>query len=172
MLELLRKRRSIRRYEDRPIETEKIELLKEAASRSPSSRSLNPWEFIFVEDPAIMTALAKAKPHGSSFLKGAKLGVIVCADPSKCDVWIEDCSIATILLQLTAQSLGLGSCWIQIRLRQAQENLTSEQYIRQLLSIPDAISILSIVAIGYPAEYPNPIPTDELDPRKIHDNHW
>ncbi len=172
MLELLRKRRSVRRYEDRPIESEKIEQLKEAVLRSPSSRSLNPWEFIFVEDPAVLTALAKAKPHGSSFLKGAKLGVVICADPSRCDVWIEDCSIATILLQLTAQSLGLGSCWIQIRLRQADPDTTSEQYIRHVLGIPDTFSVLSMVAIGYPAEHPEPIAAEKLEQSKIHANRW
>jgi nitroreductase len=119
MIELLRRRRSVRKFESRPIESEKIERLTEALLRSPTSRSLTPWEFVLVEDPALLAALSRAKKHGSSFLKGASLGIVVCADAAQCDVWIEDCSIASILVQMTALSLGLGSCWIQIRLRQA-----------------------------------------------------
>ena len=108
MLDILRERRSIRRYTDREIETEKIELIKEAALRSPSSRGLNPWRFLFVTDRALLAELSRAKESGSSFLKGASLCVVVCAAQGESDVWVEDCSIAAIILQLTGQSLGLG----------------------------------------------------------------
>ena len=117
MINLLRKRRSIRVYEDRKIELEKIEILKEAILRSPSSRNINPWEFIFVDDKELLIKLSKAKEHGSEFLESAALGIVVCGNEKKSDVWIEDCSIASILVQMVAQSLGLGSCWIQIRNR-------------------------------------------------------
>ncbi|HWQ20437.1 MAG TPA: nitroreductase family protein [Methanotrichaceae archaeon] len=110
MLELLQKRRSIRAYEDRDIESDIIKKLKEAALRSPSSRGINPWRFIFITDRSKLEELSRAKQSGSSFLKGARLGVVVCAEGSESDVWIEDCSIASIILQLTGQSLGLGSC--------------------------------------------------------------
>src|SRR3989304_1257735 len=117
MIDLLRKRRSIRVYEDRKIEFEKIEILKEALVRSPSSRSINPWEFIFVDEKELLQKLSQAKEHGSEFLEDAAVGIVVCGDEKRSDVWVEDCSIASILVQMVAQSIGLGSCWIQIRNR-------------------------------------------------------
>jgi len=69
MLDILRKRRSIRRYKDKEIEPAIIEQLKEAALRSPSSRGINPWRFLFITDRARLEALSRAKESGSSFLK-------------------------------------------------------------------------------------------------------
>ena len=92
-LSLAKKRRSIRRYLEKPVEAEKIEMLIEAALRAPSSRGFNPWEFVVVTDGVLLEKLSKSKPHGASFLKDAPLGIVVCADPEKCDVWIEDASM-------------------------------------------------------------------------------
>jgi nitroreductase len=75
MLDILIERRSIRRYKDREIETEKINLLKEAALRSPSSRGINSWRFIFVTDKTKLEELSRAKESGSSFLKGEDLDI-------------------------------------------------------------------------------------------------
>ena len=136
-LSLVQQRRSIRRYLDKPVASEKIDRLVEAALRSPSSRGFNPWEFVVVTDNGLLEKLSKAKPHGASFLKNAPLGIVVCADPEKCDVWIEDAAIASIILHLAAESLGLGSCWIQIRKRMYDQTRTAEQYIREVLNIPE-----------------------------------
>jgi nitroreductase len=170
MIELLRKRRSIRKYTDKVIETEKIEILKEALLRSPTSRSFDPWEFIFIDDRELLKLLAISKPHGAGFLKGAVLGIVICADEQKSDVWIEDCSIASILVQMVAQSIGLGSCWIQIRNRNFDDRMTSEDYIRKLLDIPSGIKVESIIALGYPAEKKEPVPPESLKYEKIHIN--
>ena len=77
MIELLRKRRSVRRFEDREIEPDKIEQLKEAVLRSPSSRNFEPWEFIFVDNKALLEQLSKSKPHVAGFLKKASMGIVV-----------------------------------------------------------------------------------------------
>ena len=167
MIDILRKRRSIRRYENRPIDEKSVDILKEALLRSPSSRGINPWNFIFVTDPGLLKKLSAAKEHGAAFLSGASLGIIVCGDESKSDAWIEDCSIASIIVQLTAQSLKLGSCWIQIRNRKHSEDKTSENYIRELFNLPEHIRIESIISIGYPAESKTLIPLNELDYSKI-----
>ena len=167
MIELLRNRRSIRMYTDKSIETEKIELLKEAVLRSPSSRNFDPWEFIFVSDRELLKQLALCKPHGSKFLEHAALGIVIGADGQKSDVWVEDCSIASILVQMTAQSLGLGSCWIQIRKRAYDETMTSEEYIKDLLNLPELMKVESIISIGYPAEKKEPVPKKELKYEKI-----
>jgi len=172
MIELLRNRRSIRKYKDKSIEPEKIELLKEAVLRSPSSRNFDPWEFIFVDDREILKRLAQCKPHGARFLENAALGVVVCADQQKSDVWIEDCSIASILLQMTAQSIGLGSCWIQIRKRAYDDTTTSEDYIKDLLKIPGNMKVESIISIGYPAEKREPVSKEELKYEKIRLNNY
>ncbi len=172
MIEILRKRRSVRKFENRAVEPEKVELLKEAVLRSPSSRSFDPWEFVFVSDQSLLKKLSKSKPHGAEFLKGAALGIVVCAAETKSDVWVEDCAIASILAQLTAQSLGLGSCWIQIRKRSFEEETSSEAYIRGVLGMPDTLRVLSIIAVGYPAEQPEPIPRKQLKDGKIHLDRW
>ncbi|MGW8193255.1 MAG: nitroreductase family protein [Desulforhopalus sp.] len=151
-IDLLRKRRSIRQFLDKPVEKEKIDLLVEAMLRSPSSRSLYPWEFVVVTDPDSIKALAKAKPHGASFMKDAPLAIVVCGDPDKCDVWIEDCSIASINLHLQATDLGLGSCWIQIRKRDHNHLTSAEQYVRDLLGIKSGLAVAAIIAIGYAKE--------------------
>jgi len=167
VLDLLRKRRSVRKYRDEEIKPEVVELLKEAALRSPTSRNFRPWRFIFVEDREKLATLSRAKPSGSSFLAGARLGVVVCADDGESDVWIEDCSIASIILQLAGLSLGLGSCWIQIRLRMHNDSVTSEEYVRSVLGLPENIRVESMIAFGYPDEELEPVPATEMEHEKI-----
>jgi nitroreductase len=168
MIEILRNRRSIRRYKDIEIEADITDQLKEAVLRSPSSRGINPWRFFFIRDRRKLAELSEAKEHGSSFLKGARLGVVVCADENESDVWIEDCSIASIILQLAALSLELGSCWIQIRNRMKGVEMSSEDYIRGVLELPKNMRVESMISIGYPDEDKAPIPRDQLDYHKIH----
>jgi nitroreductase len=172
MLDLLRRRRSIRQFQDVPLEPEQMELLKEALLRSPSSRGLEPWEFIFVDDRAILKKLSRAKEHGAEFVAGARLAIVICADPDVCDVWIEDCSIASFVGHLAAHSLGLGSCWVQIRLRQTAEGKDSEECVRQILGLPEKMRVLSMVAVGKPAQKPRPVPAEKLTFDKIHLNGW
>jgi len=172
MIELLRARRSIRRYTREPVNHQAQELLVEALLRSPTSRNINPWEFVLVDDREQLTRLSRAKEHGSAFLKQAALGIVVCADSTKSDVWIEDCSIASILVQTVAQSLGLGSCWIQIRNRRHDPQTTSEAYIRALLGLPEHIAVQSIISIGHPDETRQPLPADELQYDKVRRNHY
>jgi nitroreductase len=172
MIELLRTRRSIRKYTGRKIEPGKQQLLKEALLRSPSSKNINPWEFIFVDNEEKINRLKVCKPHGVTPFQTAPLAVIICADENKNDVWIEDCSIASILLQLAAQSLGLGSCWIQIRNRMHAENIPAEKYIQHLLNIPENFRVLSIVAIGYPVQEREGKPFEELQFEKIRINEF
>ncbi len=150
--ELIETRRSIRKFSSRPVEKEKIDRLIEAALRAPSSRDFRPWRFIVVDDPALLEKLSEAKPHGASFLKKAALGMVVCGDTTASDVWVEDCAIAATFVHLAAHDLELGSCWIQVRKRDHSLEKTADTYIRDLLDIPDTLSVESIIAIGYPDE--------------------
>ncbi|MBF0468892.1 MAG: nitroreductase family protein [Desulfamplus sp.] len=164
---LIEKRRSIRKFKPIPVEQEKIDKIVETALRSPSSRGFNPWCFIVVDQPELLEKLSRAKPHGSSFLKGAPLGIVVCADENKTDVWVEDASIATIFIQLAAQALDLGSCWIQIRKRHHDDRITAESYIRTLLDIPENFKVESMVAVGYPDEYKSAHSKESLEKGKV-----
>ncbi len=159
MIKLLRSRRSIRKFTNEPISKGMVDLMVEAMLRSQSSRNIRPWEFIIIDEKEQLAYLASAKQHGSGLLQGAAMAVVVIAEHAKSDVWVEDASIASIQLQLMADSLGLGSCWIQIRNRMADENISSDQYVRMALEIPGQYSVESIIAIGHPAE--------SLEPHKI-----
>lgn len=167
MLNILRSRRSTRHYTSEPISPELVDQLKEAVLRSPSSRGLDPWEFIFVTDKTRLAALARVKPHGAYFLGDAALGVVVLGNESTADTWIEDCSIATIILQLTCESLGLGSCWVQIRMREHESGSLAEDKVRQILNIPPNLRVLSIVGIGHPARTAKPHPRESLKDFKV-----
>jgi nitroreductase len=150
LIQLLENRRSARDFEDRPIEAEKVELLKEAALRSPSSRSINPWEFVFVDSPETINALSRCREHSAAFLGRAPLNVVVLGDTEKADTVIEDCTIAAITLQYAAESLGLQSCWCQVRMRPHSDDRTAEEYIRELLGILDNCMVECVIGIGYP----------------------
>lgn len=167
MINMLRNRRSTRSFEKRDIEEDKIEILKEALVRSPSSRSINPWEFILVNDKKTLQELAHCKPHGASFLSGASLAVVILGDTGRSDTCIEDCSIAAITFQYAAESLGLSSCWCQVRLRSHSEDRSAEEYVRERLGIPDRHMIECIIAVGYPAENKSPHNYESLDWEKI-----
>ncbi len=130
--------------------------------RSPSSRGFDPWHFVVVDDPALLKQLAAAKEHGSAFLAEAPLAIVVCADPSLSDVWIEDCSIASVILHLTAASLGLGSCWVQIRQRRHDAALGANDYLLKLLDLPESFQVEAIIGIGYPAEEQAAHPRESL----------
>jgi nitroreductase len=172
MIELLRKRRSIRKYTEEKIDPEPVEVLIEALLRAPSSRGINPWEFVVVDDRELLSSLSHAKKHGAEFLKNAPLAIVVCADSTRSDVWIEDCSIASIIVQLTAVSLGLGSCWAQIRNRMHDSGIPAEEYVRELLGIPKHFTVESIIGIGHPAEIKKPIPARDLQYEKVKRNRY
>ena len=164
---LIRNRRSIRKYEKKPVETEKLEMLVDAALLSPSSMGSNPWVFIVVTDRTVLEKLSKAKPHGATFLKDAPLAMVVCADPAKSSVWIEDASIASIFIHLAAESMGLGSCWIQIRERMHSEVKHSDDYISEILDIPQHLRVEAMIAIGYPDEKKPPRGKKDLQYEKV-----
>lgn len=167
MLELLRHRRSIRKFTDQSVEKEKRDTLLKAALLAPSSMGKRPVEYIILEDKESIRRLQQYKKHGTTPLETATLAIVVIADSRKTDVWIEDASIASILIQLEAVSLGLGSTWIQVRLRESDRE-SSEAAFKREFSIPDTYSVLSVIALGYKAEEKAPYNDDSLDFSKIH----
>jgi len=168
MLKQIQNRRSCRKFTPDKVEKEKIEQLLKAALWAPTSKNNRPWEFIVVEDQTSLEKLSKSKPHGAAFLAGAPLGIVVLADPGKSDVWVEDCSIASILMQMTGESLGLGSTWIQIRKRMFDEQISASQKVREILNIPSGLEVLSIMAFGYKAKEREPYDEDILLWERVH----
>jgi nitroreductase len=171
-LSLIQKRRSIRIFQKKSVEKEKIDIITEAMLRAPSSRGGNPWEFILIDRPEMMDYLSKTKKHGSSFLKNAPFAIIILADTQKSDVWVEDTSIAATYIQLAAEDIGLSSCWIQIRNRPHDENQSGRDYIAEYLEIPEQYQVASIIAIGYPDEQKESHNKAHLQLEKIHFNKY
>jgi nitroreductase len=170
--ELAAKRRSIKVYSQRPVESGKIDAIIEAALRSPTGGARRPWSFVVVTDKAFLEKLSVAKPQGAAFLKDAPVAVVVCGDPSASGLWIEDCSIAAVTMQYAAHELGLGSRWAQMRGNNFNESTTSTQYIANLLGLPESLSVECIVAIGYPGEEMIPYKKDELPFDKVSYNRY
>jgi nitroreductase len=171
-LELLRKRRSIRKFKHHAVEPELIDQIIEAALRAPSSKGQYPWEFIVVTDRKLLEKLSFTKPHGSSFLKEAPLCIVVCGRPDKSDMWVEDCSIASTLMLLAAESLGLGACWIQIRERKHDDYKLASNYVSELLEIPGEMEVEAIIAAGYPDEQKLGHDPAKLHRDKVHQNRF
>ena len=108
--DLLIHRRSIRKYTQEALSPEAVKTILEAGLLSPSSKRCTPWEFIAVEDKETLARLSECKTSGAKPIAGAALAIVVTADMTLTDTWIEDASIAAILMQLQAADLGLGSC--------------------------------------------------------------
>ncbi|MFQ5884761.1 MAG: nitroreductase family protein, partial [Thermoplasmata archaeon] len=113
--DVVRRRRSIRAYKTKEIPKDLIEELLTAAFFSPSSGNRRPWHFVLVSDKSTIQKLSEVTHGSSQFASGAPLMIAVCADSAIAGRWIEDSSIATIIIQLMVTELGLGSCWIQVR---------------------------------------------------------
>ncbi|HHT66531.1 MAG TPA: NAD(P)H nitroreductase [Clostridiales bacterium] len=152
MLEWIKTRRSIRKYQDRQIDPEQLDAILKSGLMAPTGRGSRPWEFIVVTDREKLETLSLTRGRSSQFLSGAPLGIVVAADQDKSTTWVEDAAIAAAFMQLTIHSLGLGSCWIHVRERQFDENKTAEDYVREALDIPESIRVLCILSIGFPAE--------------------
>lgn len=168
LFEAMQKRRSVRQYGTEEIPQEKIDRILQAALLAPSSRNHFPCEFITVRDKDMLKKLSKAKASGSAMLGDADCAIAVIADAEKSDVWVEDCSLAMIYMQLAATELELGSCWVQCRLRASKSGLDSQEYVRNLLCFPENYSLEAILALGTLQAQPEPRPTGGLQTNKVH----
>lgn len=172
LYDLLISRRSIRKYQKKEVEKEKVDILLKSALLAPSSRSIRPWQFIAVDEADLLMKLSLCREPGPKYLAEAPLAIVVLADHSASDVWIEDASIASTFIQLTAQELGLGSCWIQVRERNHTEDESAGEYIRNILEIPEQFSVECMLAIGYPAQEKKPQEEETLLYQKLHYNRF
>ncbi len=147
--ELVKVRRSMRKFTDEKITTEEQRQLMRAALMAPSSKGLHSYEFVVVEDKHIIESLSKSKAMGADFLANAPLAIAVMADPAVSDVWVEDASVAATMLLLQAEDMGLGACWIQIRKRADEQGNDAEQNVRSILEVDESKRVLCIIAVGH-----------------------
>lgn len=169
---LLLERHSIRRYTDQAIDAEHVKLILEAALLAPSSKSKRSWQFIVVEDKSVLEQLAKAKEVAAHPIAGAAFAVVVVANPEESDVFIEDASIAAVFMQLQAEALNIGSCWIQIRNRFSADGEPAEVLVQQLLDIPQYLPVECIITFGHKNEVRKPVDPAKLLWEKVHIGTW
>jgi nitroreductase len=165
VLDNIATRTSIRDYEARPVEKEKVEKLLKAAMAAPTAMNRQPWHFVVVDDRSVLNAIGGEGPNAKKFQK-APLAIVVCGDMSKAlegdgrGFWVQDASAATENLLLAAHAMGLGAVWTGGF--PVQERVDA---LRKTLALPDSIVPLNAVAIGYPAE--NPQPKDKFNAANI-----
>lgn len=160
-------RRSIRAYTAEPVSAELIHKLLVAAMSAPSAGNQQPWQFVVVTERRLLDALADLLPFGK-MLKQAPLAVAVCGDAKgqpREGYWVQDCSAATENLLLAAHALGLGAVWLGVYPR--EERVAG---VRSILSIPERVTPLCVVAIGHPAEPAGP--ADRYREERVHWNGW
>lgn len=165
---LIQNRRSTRKFTERLLSPEQVQLILRAALMAPSSKRSESWQFVVVEDKEMLARLAACKRNGAAFLEGCALAVVVLGNVMESDVWIEDASVASIYMQLQAEDLGLGSCWCQIRNRETEDETPAGEYVRQLLDIPYQLEVLSIIAFGYKGQERKPFDESRLRWEKVH----
>jgi len=166
--ELIKNRRSMRKFTGEELTQDQVVTLLKAALMSPSSKRSNPWQFIVVDDKETLQQLSICKEMGASFLKDAALAIVVMADPLASDVWIEDAAIASLMIQLQAEDMGLGSCWIQVRERFTATGIPSGDFVHNVLDIPLQLQVLSIVAVGHKGMERKPFNEEHLQWEKVH----
>ncbi len=169
-LDNLMTRTSIRSYQDRPIEDEKVEKMLRAAMAAPTAGNKQPWKFIVIKDKQTLKSISE-QFNTMKMAAYAPLAIVVCGDMNNTfpadgrDYWVEDASAATENLLLAAHALELGAVWCGIY--PMQERVT---YLQKLLELPGNIVPLNVIPIGYPAE--NPAPKDKWKPKNIHYEKW
>ena len=166
--DLIKNRRSMRKFTGEELSQDQVVTLLKAALMSPSSKRSNPWQFIVVDDKETLQQLSICKEMGASFLKDAALAIVVMADPLASDVWIEDAAIASLMIQLQAEDMGLGSCWIQVRERFTASGIPSGDFVHNVLDIPLQLQVLSIVAVGHKGMERKPFNEEHLQWEKVH----
>ena len=166
--ELVKIRRSHRKFTDEEISPEHVQSILRAALMSPTSKSQRAWQFGVVDDKTDIENLADAKDLGSQSMKGAPLAIVALGDPQKNDCWVEDGSIAAVSMQYQAEELGLGSCWVQMRGRGLADGTPADEVIRGVLDIPANLNTLCIIAVGHKADERKPQNEDNLKWENLH----
>lgn len=165
VFEAVKERRSVRSWEDREVEEQKLAQVLEAGRLAPSARNLQEWKFVVVRDDELRGRLVDAA-HGQQFVGDAPVVIVACAvehdhimacgHPSH----LIDVAIAIDHMTLAARELGLGTCWI---------GAFDQQKVREVLGIPGSVEVIELLPLGYPSAWPGPRPRKPLDEAVCYD---
>ena len=167
VLTVIHRRKSVRKYLDKPVEREQLITLLKAGMAAPSAADRRPWAFVVVTDKALLDSLATVSPS-SKMLANAAAAIVVCGDTRRAlnsNVWTQDCSAATQNILLAAEGIGLGAVWCGIYPEYFKYN-----HIRRIFDIPMEVIPLSLISIGWPTGEEKP--KEKYDPSNIHWNAW
>lgn len=168
LIEIMKKRRSIREYTNEDIPPEIINDILKAGQLAPSSKNIRPIELLLIEDKNTLEFLSKSRTHGSTQLKDAKCAIITIADTTTADAWIEDASITMTHMMLMAQYHNIGNCWIQIRMRKDDNNKLSSDIIKEKLGIPKHYEVEAILSLGISKTTLPPQEWEKTEKNKVH----
>ena len=148
LMEVIKKRRSIRKYKPDPVPQESIDYVLEAARLAPSWANTQCWHFIVVTDEEVKNRVAQA---GNKWIAKAPVLIVGCADPetpgAKGDIpnYLVDMGIVMEHLILAATERGLGTCWV---------GWFDEAKVKEALGIPENLRVVASTPLGYPDEAP------------------
>lgn len=173
MIEAIAKRKSIRSFADKKVEPEKVENLLRAGMRAPSAMNGQPWEFVVVDDRAMLDKLKGFSPFARP-LKSAPLAIVVMERENLrrkamgiSELSAHDLGACTQNILLQAVEENLGAVWLGVT---KQEKV--QQKLRSILQFPKSVSAFAVLAIGYPADGVDMSITDRFEPERIHYNGW
>jgi len=168
VFEIIRKRRSIRLYEEKPVEQEKLNRVLEAGRLAPSADNCQPWRFIVAANNEVKERLRVS--YDEEWFISAPVIIIGCAVPEEAwvrmdgqEYWMVDVAIAMQNMILVATELGLGTCWIAD---------FDEEAARKALELPQSIRIVAMTPLGYPAEEKRPVRNRKSLSEIVHYDSW
>lgn len=166
-LQALLSRRSVRHFTADPISPEQITTLLRAGMAAPTSSNCQDWRFVVLTEREVLEAVTIFHPF-AAMLHEAPAAILVCGDegagknPGRYAI---DAAAATQNILLAAHAQGLGAVWLGVW---PDEKRVAGMV--QLLGLPQGVHPIALVAVGVPAEHPEPV--DRFDPGKVHYNHW
>ncbi|MDP9859434.1 nitroreductase [Olsenella profusa DSM 13989] len=166
-------RRSVRQFTGEPVSDDEIRQIVEAGMLAPTGKGIRPWHFITIQDPDHIHGLIGCRRGGPAMLETATAAIAVLGDTTKSDTCIEDSSVALENMHLMAFSLGLGSCWLQVRLRPSEkEGVSTMAFLRERLGFPNQMELEALLVLGHSAKEPASHALDELPRGRIHREVW
>lgn len=170
--EIFENRRSVRKYDDTPIDEEILKEILKIGITSPTGNNLKTVDLILIQDKKTIIELSEIRKIGTKLLKTAGAAILVIADSSKSNLWIEDASISMAYMHLASDAMGLGSCWVQMRTREDVNGNDLEQVLQEKFNIPKHMKPLAILALGNIDNHPKVVKQREVDWQKIHDEKY
>lgn len=140
--ELVERRHSVRSFTGEPVEQAAITRILKAALSAPSAKNTRSSSFMVVEEPELIGRIARMRDYGSAFVEKAPLVILVMGDQVRSDLWEVNAAISATYVQLAAQALELGSCWVHVagrpQRREEPGGPAAEDYLRSFLPVPEA----------------------------------